>query len=946
MNSIEIWNDLGNLYIKGNAVDAAIDAYRKAIDQGYQTSELYKNLAGAYVSQGNIRESIASYEKSLEMSDDQKEKALVYTYLGDCYRRMGDIDKAIASFKAAIEIEPGNPELCVGLNAVQQDLEMMYGFTVTGVEPTRVESPEMAEPEPAIRPELSILGMEKKDETLNEENGWVEVAEMREQSDVLLETQEMAGTTAETNIPDIKDVEMHTAIDEIVERDEQIGEMAFADLVGEMEVSHGVDFISVFAAEKPELIDDEEESPLENEVSREKAEGVRVTLLLTLGVMHWRNGNLEEAGEILQSAISAAIKIHNSWFEALAWHALALVKTAKADIKGAIQAYLRAVELAPEQILPWNNLGSLYGSLGENDEALSAYQKAIRNNPEDSTSWDGLGDIFTRQGRLDDAIAAYQLGNVFENQPRGADAATAYRKAFDFYQMTLSSLDEQSSTISESPTETSGFGMDGFAVEEMHAEDEPVNNVSDIQAENNRQENIHQSGQPEIFVPGGEPELGEEVIASNIGARDAVEQIEQAIAIGDAWVDQDLSTLDITDSEMEMLSEPEPDPSEEDEEWILSIESGQPAIDDMPHHSGDELETFLEKVTTELQEIGMSNSTLFADSQQDAIHDPDNGNNIPEMVVDNAEEIAPTVEFDFEELTCEQAQQLTEESMAVGFVLENSGDASLELDEMQIDPNAGDISAKNSNLSEMLEPVVEPHAVNSATFEEAVGEQPSSYQVEMPQAEASANASEPELPPVVTIDPAPRSDVEKLAGTIISYEAVVKQNPKNDRAWDSLGNLYRITQRNGDAIMAFEQAVALEPANYVYHYQLGSLYAAEGNFDAGIREIRRVVELNPGFIFAHCALASYLRKLGQEEAAQEHIAIALPYMSNEKEYDRACFESIRGNTETALNLLTVALEKKQTTIEWIRRDLDLDFIRNDPRYKLLEIRFSRSVVEY
>jgi tetratricopeptide (TPR) repeat protein len=185
-----------------------------------------------------------------------------------------------------------------------------------------------------------------------------------------------------------------------------------------------------------------------------------------------------------------------------------------------------------------------------------------------------------------------------------------------------------------------------------------------------------------------------------------------------------------------------------------------------------------------------------------------------------------------------------------------------------------------------------------------------------------------------------------VAGTIASYEAVVRENPRNDRAWDSLGNLYRITQRNSDAIYAFERAVSLEPTRYIYHYQLGTLYAAQGNYRDAITEIEKVVELNGDFIFAQCALASYLRKMGKNDEAQKHIAIALPHMDKEKEYDRACFESIRGNIDEAISLLEGALEKKQTTIEFIRRDLDLDFIRQDPRYKLFEEKYSQSVVEY
>jgi len=117
-------------------------------------------------------------------------------------------------------------------------------------------------------------------------------------------------------------------------------------------------------------------------------------------------------------------------------------------------------------------------------------------------------------------------------------------------------------------------------------------------------------------------------------------------------------------------------------------------------------------------------------------------------------------------------------------------------------------------------------------------------------------------------------------------------------------------------------------------------------FTKAIREIQTVVDLNPDFTFAHCALASYLRRVGQDDEAQRHIAIAAPYMKNEKEYDRACFESIRGNVDGALDLLETALEKKQTSVEWIQRDLDLDFIRNDSRYRLLTSKSSQSVVGY
>jgi hypothetical protein len=58
-------------------------------------------------------------------------------------------------------------------------------------------------------------------------------------------------------------------------------------------------------------------------------------------------------------------------------------------------------------------------------------------------------------------------------------------------------------------------------------------------------------------------------------------------------------------------------------------------------------------------------------------------------------------------------------------------------------------------------------------------------------------------------------------------------------------------------------------------------------------------------------------------------------MRTESEYNRAVFESVCGNVTKAIDLLTIALEEKQVGVDWLYRDTNLDFIRNDPRFKLL-----------
>jgi hypothetical protein len=56
-------------------------------------------------------------------------------------------------------------------------------------------------------------------------------------------------------------------------------------------------------------------------------------------------------------------------------------------------------------------------------------------------------------------------------------------------------------------------------------------------------------------------------------------------------------------------------------------------------------------------------------------------------------------------------------------------------------------------------------------------------------------------------------------------------------------------------------------------------------------------------------------------------------MNTESAYNRACFYAICGDKELAFEFLRVALKNKDTTIEWIKSDPDLDPLRTDQRYQ-------------
>jgi protein O-GlcNAc transferase len=191
-------------------------------------------------------------------------------------------------------------------------------------------------------------------------------------------------------------------------------------------------------------------------------------------------------------------------------------------------------------------------------------------------------------------------------------------------------------------------------------------------------------------------------------------------------------------------------------------------------------------------------------------------------------------------------------------------------------------------------------------------------------------------PPIISRPEYSAEELSRIEVDIARFRRVVQINTRNAFAWDTLGGLYKSAGRYKEAIMAYQQAISIDSGKAFYHYHLGLVYAAEGRNEDAIATFQKVVELDPAFCLAHATLGGYYRKMGLEELAQRHIEKALSdFNVEENEYNHACLQAICGNTERAIELLEIALKNKQTIIDWVRRDPDLDFIRGEPRFQAL-----------
>ena len=179
-------------------------------------------------------------------------------------------------------------------------------------------------------------------------------------------------------------------------------------------------------------------------------------------------------------------------------------------------------------------------------------------------------------------------------------------------------------------------------------------------------------------------------------------------------------------------------------------------------------------------------------------------------------------------------------------------------------------------------------------------------------------------------------ELEEIEAEITRCKYVVQNNPRNASGWDNLGTLYKSAHRYRDAIMAYQQAVAVDPNKAPYHHHLGILYAIEGREEEAMKAFQEVIEIDPNHSLANATLGGYYRKMGLEELAQRHIGKAMKnFYNSENEYNKACLEALCGNVEQSIELLRVALKNKQTYVDWVLRDPDLDSIRKDPRFKQL-----------
>lgn len=137
-----------------------------------------------------------------------------------------------------------------------------------------------------------------------------------------------------------------------------------------------------------------------------------------------------------------------------------------------------------------------------------------------------------------------------------------------------------------------------------------------------------------------------------------------------------------------------------------------------------------------------------------------------------------------------------------------------------------------------------------------------------------------------------------------------------------------------EAIEDYTMAITLEPNEAYAYLNRGVLYRLKGENAKAESDFKQVVRLDSIPEEADCSFYAYYY-LGQKDKAIEVLNTVLDKDKKGNCYDAACLYSVMGEKEKALSYLRQSLEDGYRRFAHIKRDRDLNNIRNTEEFKVL-----------
>jgi TolB-like protein/Flp pilus assembly protein TadD len=208
----------------------------------------------------------------------------------------------------------------------------------------------------------------------------------------------------------------------------------------------------------------------------------------------------------------------------------------------------------------------------------------------------------------------------------------------------------------------------------------------------------------------------------------------------------------------------------------------------------------------------------------------------------------------------------------------------------------------------------------------------------------------------------------------LSFKALMYDNTLPE-AYATLGFSYLLRGEYEDALSACNKAMELDPDSFSTYWILGRIYYATDRSEEAIRVLEKVARMNPKFYAAYndlklaynavhdavnadrlrgiiidffpsfilqnpddararmiyaCNLAEAGRK--DEAVVQLTTAVELDPDDSVMMFNAACTFAQLGENSKSIAMLRGSIDAGNSNFDWVKRDSDLDPIRNDPEY--------------
>ncbi|MHB8581142.1 MAG: protein kinase domain-containing protein [Ignavibacteriaceae bacterium] len=185
-----------------------------------------------------------------------------------------------------------------------------------------------------------------------------------------------------------------------------------------------------------------------------------------------------------------------------------------------------------------------------------------------------------------------------------------------------------------------------------------------------------------------------------------------------------------------------------------------------------------------------------------------------------------------------------------------------------------------------------------------------------------------------------------LAEATIAGEKAVELDPNNFTGIWILGRIYHSTDRDKEAVELYKKVIALNPDFYSAYMDLCASYEKLGFTEQYNKILQKSAEAYPRHLSQHpddarayIFFATVLVQLGRIEEGKINGAKALELSPDDAlmQYNGACFYARLNEKKLAIEFLEKAIHTGWENYEWMKRDPDLDLVRNEPEYlKLIE----------